>query len=60
VGVVLSNLQRVGLQMPLFPLSGSSASASRTDHLAGLRTRQGLRTLVESRYIEHRPRRRAG
>jgi DNA polymerase-4 len=61
VGVVLSNLQRVGLQMPLFPLSGHTASgAGRADHLNGLRTRQGLRTLVESRYIEHRPRRRAG
>lgn len=61
VGVVLSNLQRVGLQMPLFPLSGApAAGSSRGEHLAGLRTRQGLRTLVESRYIEHRPRRRAG
>lgn len=58
VGVALSNLQRVGPQMPLFPLSerwGPDATG------AGFRTRQGLRSLVEGRYLDHRPlRRRAG
>jgi nucleotidyltransferase/DNA polymerase involved in DNA repair len=56
VGVVLSNLQQVGPQMPLFPLSERGSG----DDLASLRTRQGLRSLVEGRYLEHQRRRRAG
>jgi DNA polymerase IV len=56
-GVVLSNLQRVGPQMPLFPLS----ERYRQDERSDFRSRQGLRSLVEGRYIEHqRVRRRAG
>lgn len=55
MGVVLSNLQRMGPQMPLFPLS------ERPDADESVRTRQGLRSLVEGRYLEHhRGRRRAG
>jgi DNA polymerase IV len=58
VGVVLSSLQRVGPQMPLFPLSERFRAE---DAGSGFRSRQGLRSLVEGRYLEHqRGRRRTG
>lgn len=57
LGIVLSNLQRVGPQIPLFPLTTHDARGDRAD----IRTRQGLRSLVEGHYLEHhRYRRRAG
>ncbi len=52
LGVVLSNLQLVGPQIPLFPLvkpQGRDAGAT-------VRTQRGLRSLVEARYLRHRPR----
>ena len=59
LGIVLSNLQRVGPQIPLFPLSDRTATA--VSSTPDLRTRQGLRALVEGRYLDHqRLRRRAG
>ncbi len=54
LGVTLSNLQRVGPQIPLFPRSVPAEGPS-------LRTRSGFRSLVEGRYLQRRPaRRRAG
>lgn len=51
LGIVLSNLQRSGPQMPLFPVSSLGGS--------GFRTRAGMRGLVEGRYLQHqRPRTR--
>jgi DNA polymerase IV len=56
IGLVLSNLQTAGPQMPLFPLArpeGTSATAEM------LRTRSGLRVLVDQRYKPY-GRRRTG
>lgn len=55
-GIVLSGLQRVGPQIPLFPVSERPGTDT-----GFFRTRQGLRALVEGRYLEvQRSRRRAG
>jgi DNA polymerase IV len=59
ITVVLSNLQRSGAQMPLFPLA---APATR-DRWMNVRSRSGFRALVEGRFLEHGTppqRRRAG
>jgi DNA polymerase-4 len=54
LAVVLSNLQRIGPQIPLFPLTPPRG----IDAAAPVRTRLGLRSLVEGRYLRHH--RRAG
>ena len=57
IGVVLSNLQRVGAQLPLFPVHRPLA----TEAPGGLRTRAAFRSLVEGRYLRARtPDRHAG
>jgi DNA polymerase-4 len=56
LAVTLSGLQRVGPQMPLFPLAPPREHAD--EHV---RTRLGLRSLVEGGYLRHqRPQRRVG
>ena len=56
LSVTLSSLQRIGPQIPLFPLVPQGAHAS-----THVRTRVGLRSLVEGRYLRHqRPQRRVG
>jgi nucleotidyltransferase/DNA polymerase involved in DNA repair len=47
IGLVLSNLQTAGPQMSLFPLAKPEAAAATADML---RTRSGLRVLVDQRY----------
>jgi DNA polymerase-4 len=59
ITIVLSNLQRSGAQMPLFPL----APPATRDRWMNVRTRSGFRALVDGRFLEHgmpTPRRRAG
>jgi DNA polymerase-4 len=59
ITVVLSNLQRSGAQMPLFPL----APPATRDRWMNVRTRSGFRALVDGRFLEHGAppqRRRAG
>ena len=60
ITIVLSNLQRSGAQMPLFPL----APPATRDRWMNVRTRSGFRALVDGRFLEpasaHPPRRRAG
>jgi DNA polymerase-4 len=57
IGIVLSNLQRVGPQMPLFPVRRPSLADSHD----GVRSRSGFRALVEGRYLRARaPQRRVG
>jgi hypothetical protein len=48
IGVVLSNLQVAGPQMPLFPLGAADAAAATADTL---RARSGLRVLVDARCL---------
>ena len=48
IGVVLSNLQVAGPQMPLFPLAAADAAAPTADTL---RARSGLRVLVDARCL---------
>jgi DNA polymerase IV len=48
LGLILSNLQPTGPQMPLFPLSGQDATRATADTL---RVRSGLRVLVDQRYV---------
>jgi DNA polymerase-4 len=48
LGLVLSNLQPTGPQMPLFPLAGQDSSRATADTL---RARSGLRVLVDQRYV---------
>jgi nucleotidyltransferase/DNA polymerase involved in DNA repair len=47
LGLVLSNLQPTGPQMPLFPLAKQEAASATADML---RVRSGLRVLVDQRY----------
>lgn len=47
LGLVLSNLQPTGPQMPLFPLARPEAASATADTL---RVRSGLRVLVDQRY----------
>jgi DNA polymerase-4 len=49
VTVALSNLQRSGAQMPLFPL----APPATRDRWMNVRTRSGFRALVDGRFLEH-------
>jgi hypothetical protein len=61
ITIVLSNLQRSGAQMPLFPL----APPATRDRWMNVRTRSGFRALVDGRFLEHgapapAARRRAG
>ena len=49
LGLVLSNLQPTGPQMPLFPLAGQPDAAKATADT--LRVRSGLRVLVDQRYV---------
>ena len=49
LGLVLSNLQPMGPQMPLFPLAGQPDAAKATADT--LRVRSGLRVLVDQRYV---------
>jgi DNA polymerase IV len=59
ITIVLSNLQRSGAQMPLFPL----APPATRDRWMNVRTRSGFRALVDGRFLEHgapAPRRHAG
>jgi hypothetical protein len=56
LAVTLSGLQRVGPQMPLFPLAPPREHAGEQ-----VRTRLGLRSLVEGGYLRHqRPQRFVG
>ncbi len=48
LGLVLSNLQPTGPQMPLFPLARPEAHGATADML---RVRSGLRVLVDQRYV---------
>ena len=48
LGLVLSNLQPTGPQMPLFPLASQDAASATADTL---RVRSGLRVLVDQRYV---------
>ena len=48
LGLVLSNLQPTGPQMPLFPLVHQDAARATADTL---RVRSGLRVLVDQRYV---------
>jgi DNA polymerase-4 len=48
LGLVLSNLQTTGPQMPLFPLVGPDTARATADTL---RVRSGLRVLVDQRYV---------
>jgi hypothetical protein len=48
LGLVLSNLQPTGPQMPLFPLVHQAGAAATADTL---RVRSGLRVLVDQRYV---------
>ena len=48
LGLVLSNLQPTGPQMPLFPLVNQDAARATADTL---RVRSGLRVLVDQRYV---------
>ena len=48
LGLVLSNLQPTGPQMPLFPLVAQDATRATADTL---RVRSGLRVLVDQRYV---------
>jgi DNA polymerase IV len=48
LGLVLSNLQPTGPQMPLFPLARPEAASATADTL---RVRSGLRVLVDQRYV---------
>ena len=48
IGLVLSNLQPTGPQMPLFPLVRQDGSAATAETL---RVRSGLRVLVDQRYV---------
>ena len=48
LGLVLSNLQPTGPQMPLFPLVGQDATRATAETL---RVRSGLRVLVDQRYV---------
>jgi DNA polymerase IV len=48
LGLVLSNLQPTGPQMPLFPLARPEAANATADTL---RVRSGLRVLVDQRYV---------
>ena len=48
LGLVLSNLQPTGPQMPLFPLASQDGSKATADTL---RARSGLRVLVDQRYV---------
>jgi hypothetical protein len=48
LGLVLSNLQPTGPQMPLFPLARPEAASATADML---RVRSGLRVLVDQRYV---------
>jgi nucleotidyltransferase/DNA polymerase involved in DNA repair len=48
LGLVLSNLQPTGPQMPLFPLARPDAATATADTL---RVRSGLRVLVDQRYV---------
>jgi hypothetical protein len=48
LGLVLSNLQPTGPQMPLFPLARPESHSATADML---RVRSGLRVLVDQRYI---------
>jgi hypothetical protein len=48
LGLVLSNLQPTGPQMPLFPLARPEAHEATADML---RVRSGLRVLVDQRYV---------
>jgi hypothetical protein len=48
LGLVLSNLQPTGPQMPLFPLSKPDSLSATADVL---RVRSGLRVLVDQRYV---------
>ena len=48
LGLVLSNLQPTGPQMPLFPLVSQDAARATADTL---RVRSGLRVLVDQRYV---------
>jgi DNA polymerase-4 len=60
ITIVLSNLQRSGAQMPLFPL----APPATRDRWMNVRTRSGFRALVDGRFLDAQsarvPRRRAG
>jgi DNA polymerase-4 len=49
VTVALSNLQRSGAQMPLFPL----APPATRDRWMNVRSRSGFRALVDGRFLEH-------
>ena len=55
IGLVLSNLQTTGPQMPLFPLARSEGASATAETL---RARSGLRVLVDQRYKSYG--RRAG
>jgi len=48
LGLVLSNLQPTGPQMPLFPLARPESASATADTL---RVRSGLRVLVDQRYV---------
>jgi DNA polymerase IV len=48
LGLILSNLQPTGPQMPLFPLVGQDTARATADTL---RVRSGLRVLVDQRYV---------
>jgi hypothetical protein len=48
LGLVLSNLQPTGPQMPLFPLARPDGASATADTL---RVRSGLRVLVDQRYV---------
>lgn len=48
LGLVLSNLQPTGPQMPLFPLARPEVASATADML---RVRSGLRVLVDQRYV---------
>jgi nucleotidyltransferase/DNA polymerase involved in DNA repair len=51
LGLVLSNLQPTGPQMPLFPLARPESPSATADML---RVRSGLRVLVDQRYVPRR------
>jgi nucleotidyltransferase/DNA polymerase involved in DNA repair len=53
LGLVLSNLQPTGPQMPLFPLANPDSHSTTADML---RVRSGLRVLVDQRYVPRRAR----